>query len=178
MPVLSRIGLTILAVLFLVEAWIWDACAALGRWLARVLRLAGVVEALRRMVARTPPPLVLALFVIPVAVILPFKIGALWLIARGHFLLGGLTFFAAKTTGVGVSAVLFDLCRERLLLMAWFARLYGLLLALRAWAHELVAPARAQVAAWRARARRALGDGRLGRRVAALRAKMRKRAYR
>ncbi len=176
MAFLRRALVMILAVLFLIEAWIWDAFAALGHWLARVLHLARLTEALRGVIGRLPPWVSLALFIIPVSVLFPFKLLALWLLAKGHLIWGGLTFFVAKTTSVGVSAILFDLSREQLLTMPWFARLYRVLMAFRLWAHNITAPLRAQIAAWRQALWAMVGKGRLGRLIRALRARIRRRA--
>ena len=178
MASLRRALMTVLAVLFLIEAWIWDAFATLGHWLARILHLSRLVDALRGLIARLPPPVTLALFVIPIIVLLPFKLAALWLIARGHFVWGGTVFFAAKTVSVGTSALLFDLCREQLLSMPWFVRVYRLVLAVRAWAHDLVAPLRARIHVLRLKLRSYIGGGRFGRRILALRARIMGRATR
>ena len=175
---LRRAGLVVLAVLFLVEAWIWDLFTAFGRWLASVVGLARLGAWIRRGILRLPPMATLPLFVIPAAAILPFKFLGVYLIARGHLVYGGLTFFAAKTVGLGLTALLFDLCRDKLLSIGWFAELYRRVMAVRTWAHELTAPVRARVAALRAKVRAWLGQGRFGRRVLALRARIRRRAVR
>ncbi|MBX9738742.1 MAG: hypothetical protein K2X62_01650 [Beijerinckiaceae bacterium] len=175
MNALRRAVLFLLAILFLVEAWIWDAFAALGHVLARALRLSRLVDAARASVRKLPAFATLFLFLIPAAAILPFKFLALFLLARGHFLYGGLTFLAAKTVGVGFTAMIFDLCREKLLTIAWFARLHARVLAVRAWAHALTAPIRARVAGLRAAIAARLGEGRFGRRILALRTLIRRR---
>ena len=45
-----------------------------------------------------------------------------------------------------VTAVLFDICRDKLLQMQWFCRFYSLMLAASAWSHDLIAPLRRRVA--------------------------------
>jgi hypothetical protein len=172
---LRRIALFVLAVLFLIEAWIWDCFSALGHSLARVLHLARLIEALRGMIGRLSPYATLPLFILPAAAIFPFKILALWLIAHGHVFYGGLTFLAAKTVGVGVTAILFDLCRERLLSIGWFARIYAKVLLFRTWASALVAPLRLRMAELRGAFGRLLGQGTFGRHVLSLRARIRQR---
>lgn len=175
---LRRAALFVLAVLFLVEAWIWDLFSAAGHWLAGVLHLSRAIAAVRGFISKLSPYATLPLFVIPALTIFPFKILALWLIAHGHVIYGGLTFFAAKTVGVGVTAVLFDLCREQLLSIGWFAAGYRRVMLVRAWAHELIAPLRARVARLRARLSAMMGEGRFGHQIMRLRLKIRRRLAR
>ncbi|MDB5594494.1 MAG: hypothetical protein JWM36_1455 [Hyphomicrobiales bacterium] len=175
---LRRIALFVLAVLFLVEAWIWDCFSALGHRLARLLHLARLIDALRSSIGRLSPYATLPLFILPAVAIFPFKILALWLIGHGHVVYGGLTFLGAKTVGVGVTAVLFDLCREQLLSIGWFARLYAKVLVFRTWASELVAPLRLRMAELQTSLRSLLGQGSFGRHVLSLRARIRQRLAR
>lgn len=183
MRILSRIFWYTLAALFLVEAWLWDKSVALGEWIAARIPFEAFKAGLARLIDRLPPLAVLPIFILPMIVILPFKIAALWLIGHGSFLLGGCAFAGAKLAGVGVAAFLFDLTRGKLLSMRWFERLYLRVMGWRAWAHALIDPYKAKireaVAPFRARIRAGLarlrGNGAFGRKFAALRARMRRR---
>ena len=55
------------------------------------------------------------------------------------------TILFAKMLGVGVTAFVFDVTRDKLLEMAWFERLYELVLRLRAKATELVEPIKLRI---------------------------------
>lgn len=147
MRFLRRSFLFFLAVLFLVEAWIWDYFAAAGRWLAARIPFATLKAAIARGVSYLPPYAALVLFAIPGLIVLPFKIGGLWLIARGHIIAGGFVFMAAKVAGVGVAAFLFELTRDKLMTLGWFARLYATVLVWRDWAHRLIDPFKAAMKA-------------------------------
>jgi len=156
-----------LALIFLFESWLWDH---VKDWLRALAVLAGVARLEAQIAAflsdLAPYP-TLAVFVIPALAILPLKIAAVALIAHGHVLGGIAIIFAAKTLALGVSAFLFDHCRDKLLQIGWFAKLYALVLRVRAWAHKLVEPAKQKLLALRAvlRARLAeiLGDERRSR---------------
>ncbi len=170
----------LLAVLFLAEAWLWDRLTEAGRWLRDRLPF----EAFRRWaearIAGLPPSGALLLFVIPVLVVQPIKLLTLWLIVRGHLLLGGLGFVAIKIVGFGAIAFLFDLTREKLLTIRWFAWAYQRVLWLRELAGAFIAPyrqaVREAVAALKARALGLLGRRRSGpSRLARIRARMRAR---
>jgi hypothetical protein len=139
-----------LALIFLFESWLWDNVKEWLRALAGLLGLARLEVSLVAFLKGLAPYPTLAVFIVPALAILPLKIGALALIAHGHVLLGIVVIFLAKTLALGVSAFLFDHCREKLLLIPWFARLYALVLRVRAWAHELVEPAKRKLVELRA----------------------------
>lgn len=145
-----------LATLFLIESWLWDHVKEWLRRLARQLGVERLEASLTALIERLSPPATLAVFTIPFLVILPLKILAVELIARGQLGYGLVVILAAKTLGLGVTAFLFDICREKLLRMAWFARFYALVLRVRAWAHEIVAPVRARLAQFSAALRERL----------------------
>jgi len=145
-----------LATLFLIESWLWDHVKEWLRSLARALGLERVEDWLAAFIKDLSPTASLFVFAIPALCILPFKLAAVALIASGHFGYGLATILAAKALGVGVTAFLFDLCRDKLLQLGWFARFYGLILRIRAWAHDLIEPARRKLRQWRDALRREL----------------------
>jgi hypothetical protein len=125
---------------------------------------------------------VLLVFLIPVALIEPFKIAGLWLIAHHHIVYGVLSFVAAKVFGLGVAAFLFDATRDKLLSMAWFARFYAWVMKVRALAHAILEPYKQRIHAALAPFKQRLRDmlaslasqGGLGRKLALLRARARR----
>ena len=130
----------LLAALFLFEAWIWDLCSTVAARLVAWIPWARFKAAVAAGVARLPPWLTLFVFIIPGLVLFPFKLLGLWLLGTGHPVLGVATFFLAKTAGVGCAAVLFEICRPKLLELAWFVRVYDWVLRARGWAHRQIAP--------------------------------------
>ena len=110
-----------LAALWLwVEEWVWDRLAALMVWLSRL----SWVRALAAWVAGLPAYAALTLFVVPVTLMLPFKIFGLWLLARGDALPGIGIFVLAKVVGTAIAAWIFAHCRDTLLSVSWFAAVY------------------------------------------------------
>ena len=178
---LTRFLWTVLAAIFLIEAWLWDVLGGFVARLVAALPIAALRRRLQRLIDTLPPAFALALFIIPVLVVLPFKIAGLALIAGGRVVAGGCVFLAAKTAGLGVTAFIFDVCHARLMTLPWFARFYTLVIAFRDWAHAKVDPykaaIRARVAALRARLREkfASQSPSLMRRFAALRARVQTR---
>jgi hypothetical protein len=124
------------------EEWLWDRLASL---MAAVSRLPAVRAAARR-IAALPPYAAIALFLIPVAIMFPFKLAGLWLLARGRVGAGVAVFVVAKVLGTSLITWIFVQCRETLLTVGWFAALHACYLRLRLALHERLE----EIAAWRA----------------------------
>jgi hypothetical protein len=171
-----------LAALFLIEAWLWDRLGGLLYRLAALLPFEPLKQALARGLDRLPAPVVLLIFLIPVAIIEPFKLVALWLITHHHFLSGVAVFVALKFVGLALVAFLFDVTRDKLLSMTWFVRFYRFVLRMRALAHDFVEPYKRRIhdmlepfkARWRAMIAALPRHGRLARKLALLRARVRR----
>jgi hypothetical protein len=169
-----------LAVLFLVESWLWDHVKEWLRALGQKLGLSQLEAQLRDFISSLSPPLALAVFAVPALSILPVKILAVEMIAHGHFFWGLIVILAAKTLALGVTAFLFDLCRDKLMQFDWFVRFYDLVLRVRHWAHAHVEPIRQRLHAVRRmileRAASMFGEGKtqFSRRFAHLRALVRR----
>jgi len=133
------------ALIFLFEAWLWDrlqpVAAAVVAWLPK--------EWVRRRIAyrldQLPPALGPVVFVVPLALVLPFKIAGVWFLKRHHWFIAIDSFICAKLVGLGSTAFVFDASRERLLRLGWFRSIYERVMAWRAWAHALVEPLKLEV---------------------------------
>jgi len=136
--------------------WLWEP---LERLMAKLGRLP-VLRRLEAWLAQASPYLALACFLIPGAVLLPFKLVGLYFLGHGAPWLGIATFFAAKVVGTALVARIFALTRDQLLQIAWFARSLAWLLRFRARVfaalheHPAWRQACAALAALRARLRR------------------------
>ncbi|CAH1649245.1 conserved membrane hypothetical protein [Hyphomicrobiales bacterium] len=165
----------LLAVLFLVEAWLWDRLAPVVAAIVGLLPWAEWTKTFAAFIERLPPLAVAALFIVPASLLLPVKLLALWLLANEHWFTAVGLLVVAKMLGLGVTAYLFELCREKLLELPWFAWLYRHLLDIRAWAHRQTEPARRAVQAAVAAVRLRLGlNGQLRRRISILRRRTRR----
>jgi len=135
----------LLAIIFLIENWLWEH---VRDWLATLCRRIGLERFepwLKTFVASLSPLATLLLFGVPALAILPFKIIAVALIARGKITAGLVSIFLAKTLALGVTSYLFAICRSKLLQIHWFKRFYVLMLTIRAWARDIIAPVKAQL---------------------------------
>jgi hypothetical protein len=119
-----------LAIWVFLEEWVWDAMLAATAWIGKL----AAVRALERLIARLPPYWALVAFIIPGAILLPFKLAAFWLIAHGHGIFGLWVFVIAKIVGTAFLARIFSLTKPALLSIAWFNRAYT---AFSAWKQRL-----------------------------------------
>jgi hypothetical protein len=109
-----------IALVILFEEWGW---APLARLMGGLARWPGVAWVERR-IAALPPRAAIGVLFVPMLMLLPFKLGALWLIAGGRMAVGVAVFLGAKILGTGLVARLFLLTQPQLMRLAWFARAY------------------------------------------------------
>jgi hypothetical protein len=133
----------VLAAVFLVEAWLWDRLTEFGHWLRDHLPFEAFKRWVAALVSRMPAWGALLLFAIPVVIVQPMKLAALWLMVHGHVVLGALGFVAIKIVGFGAVAFLFDLTRDKLMTFRWFVWVYDRVNWLRGIASVFIAPYKA-----------------------------------
>jgi hypothetical protein len=110
----------LVALIVLFEQWGWEP---LQRLMARIAELPGLRH-LESLIARLPPWAALVVLLLPSLLLVPVKLGALWLIGIGRGGLGVLLIVVAKVVGTAVIARLFTLTRPALRRLSWFEALY------------------------------------------------------
>jgi hypothetical protein len=142
---LTRPLLILIAIVFLIEAWLWRHLGpVVVRVVARIpLRAvkAWTAGALRKL----PPPAALVVFIVPVVALFPFKLLGLWLLANQQWLGATVVLVFAKLVGVAITAFVFEVTKPKLLSMAWFRWLYEHVMAWLDWAHRLVDPTKHRI---------------------------------
>ena len=113
-----------------------DAFRAVVLPAVRALAGLALIRRVEARIAGLPPRAILLLFVVPLAVIEPFKIYALYLIGQGRFAAAVTAFVVAKVVGLGLAERLFAIGRDKLLSIPWFAWCHGRILAIRHRVHE------------------------------------------
>jgi hypothetical protein len=111
---LLRPLLILLALVFLLEAWLWTHLAPVVGWVVARIPLRAIKAAVAGWIERLPPAATLVVFVVPIVVLLPFKFLGLWLLAHGHWLDALALLALAKLAGLGVTAFIFELTRPKL----------------------------------------------------------------
>ena len=130
----------LLALIFLVEAWLWDHLEPIVARVVAWIPLRRFKAWLAERVDTLSPAMTLIVFIVPVIPLFPLKLFGLWLLANEYWVSAILTIVFAKFLGVGVAAFVFDVTRSKLLQMLWFKRLYDWVMAMRQKAREIVDP--------------------------------------
>ena len=128
----------LLAVIFLIEAWLWDHLEPIVARIVAWIPLRTFKQWLSERVDTLSPAMTLIVFIVPVIPLFPLKLVGLWLLANEYWASAIFTIIFAKFLGVGVTAFIFDVTRSKLLEMSWFEKLYESVMALRAKATALV----------------------------------------
>jgi len=170
---LTRPLLILLALVFLIEAWLWDHLKPIVAWFVALLPLAALKARITAAIERLPPYATLLVFLVPVILLLPLKFLGLWMLAHGLWLGAVVVLGLAKVVSLGVTAFIFEITRPKLLQLPWFRWLYEHVLVWLAWAHGLVDPIKARIKAWL----RLFGPRRAGRTLKLL-VRIRRRARR
>jgi hypothetical protein len=160
----------LLAIIFLIEAWLWDHLEPIVAWVVARIPLNAIKQWLADRVDTLSPAMTLIVFIVPVIPLFPLKMVGLWLLTHQYWISAVFTIIFAKLLGVGVAAFVFDVTRPKLLEMAWFAKLYEFVIALRAKARELVTPIMSQL-------KEAVGGGGESSRILRLIQRFRKRVH-
>jgi len=126
----------IVAVILVFEEWLWDTLKIRLQRLSRLPAVAGIELLIRKL----PPWAALLVLILPGIILIPFKVGALYLIGHHRPFLGLLTLLSAKLTGTALAAYLFDLVRDNARRLSWFNLVYLRIIALldsaKIWLHR------------------------------------------
>jgi hypothetical protein len=142
----------LLAIIFLIEAWLWDHLEPIVAWFVELIPLRAFKQWLAERIDTLSPAMTLIVFIVPVIPLFPLKLVGLWLLTHEYWISAILTIIFAKFLGVGVAAFIFDVTRPKLLEMQWFETLYEFIIELRAKASALVDPIKLRI-------KEALGGG-------------------
>ena len=135
----------LLAIIFLIEAWLWDHLEPIVARVVAIVPLARFKQWMSDRVDALSPAMTLIVFAVPIVPLFPLKLVGLWLLTHEYWTSAVFTIVFAKLLGVGVTAFVFDVTRDKLMEMHWFERLYDLVLKLRAKAAELVDPIKRRI---------------------------------
>jgi hypothetical protein len=145
---LARPFWVILALLFLFEAWLWDRLAPIVGRIVAVIPWGWIKPVLVRLVDRLSPQATLVVFVVPFILLLPLKFLEFWFLAHRQWIAAIAVLVLAKLVGLGVTAFIFEVTKDKLLQMRWFGRLYEFFLWARHWAHEKIMPITQRLREW------------------------------
>src|SRR5580658_2270292 len=135
----------VLAIIFLIEAWLWDHLEPIVAWVVSAIPLRTFKQWLAERVDTLSPAMTLIVFIVPVLPLFPLKLVGLWLLTHEYWMSAVFTILFAKLLGVGITAFVFDVTRPKLLEMGWCERLYEFVIGLRAKAAALVDPIKQRI---------------------------------
>jgi hypothetical protein len=135
----------LLAVIFLIEAWLWDHLEPIVERIVAAIPLRAFKQWLSDRVDALSPAMTLIVFAVPVVPLFPLKLVGLWLLANEYWLSAALVIIAGKFVGLGVTAFIFDVTRAKLLQMGWFRKTYEFIMAMRAKAAAIVQPIKQRI---------------------------------
>ena len=140
----------ILALLFLVEAWLWDHLEPIIARVVNVVPWGKIKIWLSRLIENMPPYFALTVFAIPIIVVLlPLKFLEVYFITTSSWLGAIAMLVFAKLLGLGVTAFVFEVTRDKLLQIGWFHRMYDWFVWLRGWSYSITEPVREQLRQFR-----------------------------
>ncbi|KRR15964.1 hypothetical protein CQ12_28840 [Bradyrhizobium jicamae] len=135
----------LLAIIFLIEAWLWDHLEPIVERIVALIPLRAFKQWLSDRVDALSPAMTLIVFAVPVIPLFPLKLVGLWLLANEYWVSAIIVMVLGKFLGLGVTAFIFDVTRAKLLQMAWFKKAYEFIMAMRAKAAELVQPIKQRI---------------------------------
>ena len=135
----------LLAVIFLIEAWLWDHLEPIVERIVAWIPLRAFKQWLSDRVDTLSPAMTLIVFAVPVIPLFPLKLIGIWLLAHKYWVSAVVVILIGKFVGVGITAFIFDVTRKKLLQMGWFKKIYEFILAMRAKAAELVQPIKQRI---------------------------------
>ncbi len=117
---LRALAAIVLVPVLLFEEWGWEPLAAQVSKLARLPLWAKLEDRVKNL----PPWGAVMVFFLPVVMLFPIKLGALFLFGRSHYASGFVLLAGAKLVGTAIVARLFQLVKPTLLTIGWFGRWY------------------------------------------------------
>ena len=138
----SRLAALPLAIVFLFETWVWRRLVGFAQFVSTLVPWQRFRDAARRSLNRLPAIVSVLLFGVPLFVSEFGAFVSVVLMATGHVVFGMALYVGMKIFGLFLVPVIFELTRERLLALPWFAYLYARFETLHAMASRFVAPYR------------------------------------
>ncbi len=126
--------LSILAIFVIFEEWLWDALTFAGQLFSRWLHL----EKFDNWLMNASPKMALFAFFIPLIVVTPFNLLAIFLLTHGAIIQGVLLEIGVKLVGTLLIARIFRLVKTALLTFKWFSKIYTTISNVLHWAHETI----------------------------------------
>ncbi len=107
-----------------IEETLWDGL----KWLTAKIALFKWVQRVEALIRRLPPYATIIVFLLPLTILLPFKLLAIYWMSQGHWFASLAVIIAAKVIGTAIEARMFVICKPQLMSIDWFRRLHDWLI--------------------------------------------------
>ena len=107
-----------------VEETLWDCL----KWLTAKIALLKWVQRIESLIRQLPPYATVVVFLLPLTILFPFKLLAVYWMTQGHWFASLAVIIAAKVLGTAIEARMFVICKPQLMSIAWFRRLHDWLI--------------------------------------------------
>src|ERR1700675_1551433 len=101
----------LLAIIFLIEAWLWDHLEPIVAWFVALIPMRAFKQWLAERIDTLSPAMTLIVFIVPVIPLFPLKLIGLWLLANAYWVSAIVTIVFANSLDIGVAAFIFDVTR-------------------------------------------------------------------
>jgi hypothetical protein len=137
--------LILLAIIFLIEAWLWDRLEPIVARIVGLIPLERIKATISEWIVGLPPAGTFIVFIVPLVMAVPFKLFGFWLLANGDLSAALGVLIAAKFITLAITAFVFDVTRDKLLQLDWFRIFYEYVMLLRASAEALINPIKRRI---------------------------------
>ena len=131
---MKKILLSLLALLLILEEWLWDVLNLIGHYLIRLFNW----QVYEQWLLNASPRQALGVFLVPVAAVTPLNLLAFALIAHGLWLQGIVLEIFAKLLGTLVISRIFSLTKPQLLTYRALNLIYSTVTQCLQWARQKV----------------------------------------
>ena len=107
-----------------IEETLWDSL----KWLTAKIALLKWVQWIESLIRKLPPYATIIVFLLPLTILFPFKLLAVYWLTQGHWVASLAVIIAAKVLGTAIEARMFVICKPQLMSINWFRRLHDWLI--------------------------------------------------
>lgn len=104
--------------------WIEESLWEWFKWLMAKITIFAWVRKIESLIRQLPPYATVVVFFLPLVVLIPFKLLAVYWLTKGHWVASIGAILAAKLVGTAIEARMFVVCKPKLLTIPWFRRLH------------------------------------------------------
>ena len=119
--------IVVASLLMWIEDTLWHWLKKLTGWIS----LIPLVHKFEVVIAGLPPYAMMAVFLMPMTLLFPIKVLAVYWMTRGYWMASLTAIATAKIVGTAIVARMYVVCHDKLMTIVWFHRLHDWLIATR-----------------------------------------------